>query len=179
MPRPPSGAPETWEEVGKVNTLPELFPSMLIIPAVLLVDPPVTEILAGKHEDTRKVNLEQEPFQGGYPDPIQYESLAEALAKPDPPRTSMADDLMHFFIHHYATRNLRCPTSTTYFLRSIAARHYLQVYNYTQGLLDQLEYQLDRRKNFAIDKPEDTLQVFWSDLHHFQRRMEYYRRHLA
>ena len=125
------------------------------------------------------MQLHNEPFQGGYPDPLIYDSLEEAMKSPGPPRTGLFDDLGHYFEHHSNKLDKTDPTCTTYFMKLIVASHYIHVYHYTRGLFDQLEFQLDRRKNFAVRKPEATLQPFWSDLHHFRRRLEYYTRHLG
>ena len=96
-----------------------------------------------------------------------------------PPRTCMFDDIRHYLKHHHHLLDYAEPFCTRYFPKLIIRSHYLQVFHYTRGLFDQLGYLLDRRHNFAVRNPEATLQPFWSDLHHFRRRLENYTRHLA
>ena len=124
--------------------------------------------------------LDNEPFQGGYPDFASYDvDPVLACNAEGPPRSCMFEDIRHYLKHHHHLLDYSEPSCTTYFPKLIIASHYLQVFHYTRGLFDQLEYLLDRRHNFAVQDPEATLQPFWSDLHHFRRRLENYTRHLA
>ena len=140
----------------------------------------MTDVSVGKLRDARIEQLDNEPFQGGYPDFAPYnDDLDKACQTEGPPRTCIFDDIRHYLKHHHSLLDYSTPSCTTYFPKLIMASHYLQVFHFTAGLFDKLEYLLDRRHNFAVQDPESTLQPFWSDLHHFRRRIANYTEHLA
>ena len=140
----------------------------------------MTDVFVGKVKHGKIESLANEPFQGGYPDFVSYDhDLLKVCDTDGPPRSCMFEDIRHYLKHHHTVLDYSKPSCTTHFPKLIIASHYLQVFHYTRGLFDQLEYLLDRRHNFAVQDPETTLQPFWSDLHHFRRRLENYIRHLA
>ena len=77
------------------------------------------------------MQLHNEPFQGGYPDPLIYDNLEEAVRSPGPPRTCLFDDLVHYLEHHSSKLDIAEPTCTTYYMKLIVASHYIHVYHYT------------------------------------------------
>ena len=147
--------------------------------ALIIVDGPPHEVIVGKSKQAKTMKLGYTPFQGGYNDPGTYTSLDHAVRTPAPPRTSVLDDLVHFFRYHGGQLDFSNPLCTTCFLKLIVYSNMSQVFHYIRGIFDQLEYRLDQRQNFAVQNPEATLHPFWSDLHHFRWRSEFFVRNLT
>jgi len=142
------------------------------------VDGPVHDVLVGDRNDYRQTFIETEPYQGGYPDFIKYNSLDEATATRGPPRSSIFDDLCYY---HTCHGNLVTvdgnPKSATLFLQKIVASHYMVLAEYNRGSLSSLEWLLSRRHTFS-NLTIKWVEERWSDLQSFSRRCEDYRRDL-
>lgn len=124
----------------------------------MLCDPPPNTIypewrpLSGtlQNEDNPKneICLKPEhikPFEGGYEDFIQqpngYFKFIERLASneestPGPPKTSMLDDICHYYEHH--SDLLKDFHDPTIFVKKITAAHYIQLIGFVAHQLESI-----------------------------------------
>jgi hypothetical protein len=145
----------------------------------MIVDESAEGLLVHRRKNFSGKGFRTEPFQGGFADFIKYKSIQDALrVEDDPPRSSMFDDLCHYFKNHADLLRIdENPHSATVFLQKIIASHYMLLAEYNRALLSHLEWLLSRRETFA----KLTLQWVeerWSDLQSFNRRCEEYHRDL-
>ncbi|KIW25000.1 uncharacterized protein PV07_10676 [Cladophialophora immunda] len=112
-----------------------------------------------------------EPFQGGYADFIQYDSLEDARKALAPPRTSMFDDLCFYYRTHSNHLELTPnPGSVTLFAQKIVASEYLLLLSYYRFVLNHLSWTLTRKHSlgaFDVGRVERA----WSDLQAYHRRL--------
>jgi hypothetical protein len=114
-----------------------------------------------------------EPYAGGYEDIIPYVDLNDALKTPGPPRTSIYDDLCHYFTYHAARLEINDkPASATIFLQRIVASHYTTLAKYTDQLFEHMYWVLGRQENYANRDVGTWAADLWSDLHTFNRRCQ-------
>ena len=145
---------------------------------ILICDKPVQKVVVGREVNARQELMLNEPFQGGYPDPIDYSSVDETVQ--GPPRTALFDDLCHYFEHYPGRLSISAqPDSALLFLKLILAAHFTMLLVYTRGVFDHLESILGRRTNFALQDFVNSVTPFWADLHHFNRRCQYFQHDLA
>src|SRR5277367_140523 len=130
----------------------------------MIVDEPAEDFLFGRNPTHVRSNLKTEPFQGGYNDFINYDSLEKAAATSGPPRSSMFDDLCYYHEKHAdLVKTDDNPHSVAVFLKKIIASHYMLLAEYNHALLEHLEWLLSRREDFGnlgvkwVGEP-------WSDL---------------
>jgi hypothetical protein len=142
------------------------------------VDEPTNIFLLGRRATYARIESETEPFQGGYNDFINYNSLEEAAATSGPPRSSMFDDLCYYYEKHAdLVKPDGNPHSVTMFLKKIIASHYMLLAEYNRALLEHLEWLLSRREDFG-NLGVKWVEERWSDLQSANRRCESYHRHL-
>lgn len=124
----------------------------------------------------RKAKLDimtSEPYQDGYVDFIQYDSLSSAITAPDPPRHSTLDDICFYFQHHYDKFQTESePFSATIFLQKIIASQYTLFVEYLRALLSELEWRLAGQEISGQD-PSKVEQA-WVDMHSFNNRCSEY-----
>jgi hypothetical protein len=115
--------------------------------------------------------MENKPFQGGY---FDFVPLACSSAAPPtgPPRTSMRDDLIHYWNVHYSLfPSLSSPEIATFFLRKIAASHYMQLLQWVGSVISAQEWSLSRKDSLKIA----SVEAQWSGLQALNRRCGEYR----
>lgn len=141
--------------------------------ALLILDEPVREVLIGRPPNIRCAEMYNEPYRGGYADVIKYTDLVDACATPGPPRTSMYDDLRHYFnIHADRLDVTDDPLSATLILQRIVASHYSVLADYTMKLFEHMYWILGRQENYANRDVSVWAADLWSDLHTFDRRCQ-------
>jgi hypothetical protein len=144
----------------------------------MIVDEPAEEFLFGRKSTHVRSNLKTEPFQGGYNDFINYDSLEKATATSGPPRSSMFDDLCYYHKKHAdLVKTDDNPHSVAVFLKKIIASHYMLLAEYNHALLEHLEWLLSRREDFG-NLGVKWVEERWSDLQSSNRRCESYHRRL-
>lgn len=124
-------------------------------------------------------HADPEPFQGGYADFINYDTIEHGLATASPPRTSVLDDLCFYYEHHH--KHLRLsedPTSVTLFAQKIVASEYILILSYQRSLLSSLGWRLSRKDSLDVFDPS-WVERAWSDLQSFQRRLEDHHRNVG
>jgi hypothetical protein len=65
--------------------------------AMMIVGEPLGLVVAESLNQVQVVEVNSEPYEGGYPDIIKYATLSEALVTQGPPRTSMHTSLLLIF----------------------------------------------------------------------------------
>jgi hypothetical protein len=148
---------------------------------VLIVDKPLTKAMYGTQEVNfvAKALKEPEPFQGGYADFIQYDSVDEAAHCESPSRASMYDDLVFYHTRHHKHLSLsEQPISATTFAQKIIASEYMLVIEYNRYLVSHLGWKLTRREGFE-DFDSKWVEKAWSDINGFHRRLDDHARRAA
>ena len=156
----------------------------------MLCDPPPNTIyrecrpLSGTLEDRNnpgnEIDLEPEhikPFEGGYDDFIQQPDgylkfIENGESTPGPPKTSMFDDICHYYKHH--SDLLEDFDDPTIFVKKITASHYIQLTGFVAHQLESIRSadwsgQDDRagsvrrrsRRDLNVQR-EDSLEAQWS-----------------
>lgn len=139
--------------------------------AIILCDPPIEQVWIGAPEDRVEMkSVSTEPFQGGYPSFIKSSAMSTKPTK-GPPRTSMFDDLAFYFKHHSdVLHNTDDPQIGSYFMRKIAASHYMQLVAYTASILSNRHWSLSRRDSLKELERFTEIEKEWSDLQGLHRR---------
>jgi hypothetical protein len=140
---------------------------------LLLVDPPLDDVLIGPSNDAKSFAVASEPYQGGYQDFIPYDDITQACSTPAPPRTSILEDICHYWEHHYQLVNIESdkPVLSTVFLQKIAASNYMLLTEYLRSLANELGWRLSRDLN-QMNIP--GLEEGWSDLQSWMPRCSEY-----
>jgi hypothetical protein len=140
----------------------------------MIVDPPANTFFRPSVSGSVRVTMRNVPYQGGYPDFIPYSSLTEMRAQPAPPRTSIFDDMCHYFQFHSERLEINeDPTSSDLFLRKIVASHFMILSEHCAGVFSHLEWRTSRQERLeTLTVP--WLQQRWNDIQVFHRRVEDY-----
>jgi CorA-like Mg2+ transporter protein len=148
--------------------------ALISLSALMIVDKPPKEFLEAYKGGLVRKTIENRPYQGGYPDFIPYDSLDVMRQKPAPSRTSIFDDLYHYFQNHSEVLEInKNPLSVDLFLRKIVASYYMILSEYCRGLLSHIEWQTSRQERLeTLTVP--WLQQRWDSIHNFHRRCEDY-----
>jgi hypothetical protein len=114
------------------------------------------------------------PFQGGYAS-FTKNSAVPAEPPQGPPRTSMLDDIAFYFKEHSEVlRNHKDPHKdpqvATFFIKKIAASHYMQLAAYTAAVLSNRQWSLSRRGSLEELVRVTETEKEWSDLQGLHRR---------
>jgi hypothetical protein len=109
---------------------------------------PLSGTLQNEYDSKNEIYLRPEhikPFEGGYEDFIQrpngYFKFIERLASneestPGPPKTSMLDDICHYFEYH--SDLLKDFYDPTIFVKKITAAHYIQLTGFVTHQLESI-----------------------------------------
>jgi CorA-like Mg2+ transporter protein len=139
------------------------------------VDEPIREVAVSGEADVRSVRLANYPFQGGYPDFIPYSTIEEATQAPNPPRSSMFDDLYHYYENHSTRLQITAiPSSAVFFLPKIVASHHVLLLEYIRGLLNYLERLLLAHGNLGSSVLDRKTEDLWTNIHLWSRRCHNY-----
>ncbi|KAK0741408.1 hypothetical protein B0T18DRAFT_354092 [Schizothecium vesticola] len=153
---------------------------------IILTDPPLRTVQISEQSLASKAGYRPLPakpvavspclFQNGYTD---FTPHSVQLSSPGlgPPRTSMLLDLCFYLQHHTSHLPLKPsvdPPST--FARKIIASHYLALFNFSRGLVSDVQFHMSRHGQDAFEHLSATFVDAgqWSDVQALERRMGEY-----
>ena len=124
---------------------------------IMFLDCPVREAFIGSPKQVQQVSVPGEPYQGGYPDFMEYENIDDACSSCGPSRQSILENICFYWAHHRDSVVVSDePVITTLFFKKIVASNYTLCIGYIAALLGELDYNISRR-----DRPISTLDITW------------------
>ena len=129
----------------------------------------------GTLNNTHSTPVVNKPWEGGYLDFIPHR--IQMTSPGGPPRTCMADDLVHYFRRHADKLDLADPSSASLFVKKIVASNYAWHVEYLHKVIIKAQIKMSRhtdRTRFRITEVEAQ----WSDVQILERRIARYSRDL-
>ena len=138
---------------------------------LIVCDPSIKQVLTNYSGKTG-YNVTTAPYNAGYVDFMPHRD--QVKSRSGPPRTSFLDDIIFYLHNHPNALDLADPGSPKTFAEKIVASHYLKLAEFTQTVIERVQFNLSRRQDLtsvAIAAVEEQ----WSDVQALARRVGEYK----